>query len=104
MYLVLSRDSWFGIKGTSARSLASASRIKVLQLLLIPQPTEKRLSSRPENTMVDREPNQAAVMSHDLGSTRTIAADGGSDDGKTHQFNEQTNYVPKRAIITVRIS
>ncbi|EEU41885.1 uncharacterized protein NECHADRAFT_96892 [Fusarium vanettenii 77-13-4] len=31
----------------------------------------------------------------------TIVVDGGSDDGKTHQFNEQTNYVPKRAIITI---
>ncbi|KAI8656813.1 MFS domain-containing protein [Fusarium sp. Ph1] len=51
--------------------------------------------------MTDREPNQTAVMSHSLGSTRTIAVDGGSDDGKTHQFNEQTNYVPKRAIITI---
>jgi hypothetical protein len=52
--------------------------------------------------MAEREPNQTAVMSHSLGSTRTIVVDGGSDDGKTHQFNEQTNYVPKRAIITVR--
>ncbi|KAM0417159.1 hypothetical protein ACHAPT_012868 [Fusarium lateritium] len=51
--------------------------------------------------MADREPNQAAVMSHSLGSTRTIVVDGGSDDGKIHQFNEQTNYVPKRAIITI---
>lgn len=25
-----------------------------------------------------------------------------SDTGKAHQFNEQTNYVPKRTIITVR--
>ncbi|KAJ4193249.1 hypothetical protein NW755_003243 [Fusarium falciforme] len=51
--------------------------------------------------MTDRGPNQTAVMSHSLGSTRTIVVDGGSDDGKTHQFNEQTNYVPKRAIITI---
>ncbi|KAH7246911.1 major facilitator superfamily domain-containing protein [Fusarium solani] len=51
--------------------------------------------------MAEREPNQTAVMSHSLGSTRTIVVDGGSDDGKTHQFNEQTNYVPKRAIITI---
>ncbi|RSM08625.1 hypothetical protein CEP52_004543 [Fusarium oligoseptatum] len=51
--------------------------------------------------MTDREPNQTAVMSHSLGSTRTIVVDAGSDDGKTHQFNEQTNYVPKRAIITI---
>jgi len=41
------------------------------------------------------------VMGRDLGSTNTIVVDGGSDNGKTHQFNEQTNYVPKRAIITV---
>ncbi|RTE71284.1 hypothetical protein BHE90_014295 [Fusarium euwallaceae] len=51
--------------------------------------------------MTDREPNQTAVMSHSLGSTRTIVVDAGADDGKTHQFNEQTNYVPKRAIITI---
>ncbi|KAL2670724.1 hypothetical protein Neosp_014525 [[Neocosmospora] mangrovei] len=51
--------------------------------------------------MAGHEPNEAAVMSHSLGSTRTIVVDGGSDDGKTHQFNEQTNYVPKRAIITI---
>ncbi|WAO94921.1 MFS domain-containing protein [Fusarium falciforme] len=51
--------------------------------------------------MTDREPNQTAVMSHSLGSTRTIVVDGGSDDGKIHQFNEQTNYVPRRAIITI---
>ncbi|KAM6516125.1 hypothetical protein FALCPG4_014309 [Fusarium falciforme] len=51
--------------------------------------------------MADREPNQTAVMSHSLGSTRTIVVDGGTDDGKSHQFNEQTNYVPKRAIITI---
>ncbi|KAI8713372.1 MFS domain-containing protein [Fusarium sp. LHS14.1] len=51
--------------------------------------------------MASHEPNEAAVMSHSLGSTRTIVVDGGSDDGKTHQFNEQTNYVPKRAIITI---
>jgi hypothetical protein len=41
------------------------------------------------------------VMSRDIGSTNTIVDVGGSENGKTHQFNEQTNYVPKRAIITV---
>lgn len=41
------------------------------------------------------------VMSRDPGSTNDIAVDGGFEDGKTHQFNEQTNYVPPRAIITV---
>lgn len=41
------------------------------------------------------------VMGRDLGSMNTIVVNGGSEDGKTHQFNEQTNYVPKRAIITV---
>jgi hypothetical protein len=41
------------------------------------------------------------VMSRDLGSTNTIVVEGESENGKTHQFNEQTNYVPKRAIITV---
>ncbi|RSL50241.1 hypothetical protein CEP53_008874 [Fusarium sp. AF-6] len=51
--------------------------------------------------MTDRGQNETAVMSHSLGSTRTIVVDAGSDDGKTHQFNEQTNYVPKRAIITI---
>ncbi|GKU14852.1 unnamed protein product, partial [Fusarium langsethiae] len=41
------------------------------------------------------------VMSHDIGSTNTIVEEAGSDKGETHQFNEQTNYVPKRAIITI---
>lgn len=41
------------------------------------------------------------AMSRDQGSTKDIAVDGGPEDGKTHQFNEQTNYVPQRAIITV---
>ncbi|OBS28094.1 hypothetical protein FPOA_02034 [Fusarium poae] len=40
-------------------------------------------------------------MSRDIGSTNTIVDVGGSENGKTHQFNEQTNYVPKRAIITI---
>ena len=31
----------------------------------------------------------------------TAAADGSPEGGKTHEFNEQTNYVPKRTIITV---
>lgn len=35
-------------------------------------------------------------------STETIVADKSSEDGKTHEFNEQTNYVPKKTIITVR--
>ncbi|KAM5356481.1 hypothetical protein ACJ41O_003127 [Fusarium nematophilum] len=47
------------------------------------------------------EPNNTAVMSHTMGSARTIVVDGSSDDGRNHQFNEQTNYVPKRAIITI---
>ncbi|KAF5239453.1 hypothetical protein FAUST_4936 [Fusarium austroamericanum] len=41
------------------------------------------------------------AMSRDPGSTNDIAVDGGPEDGKTHQFNEQTNYVPQRAIITI---
>ncbi|CAG2003957.1 unnamed protein product [Fusarium graminearum] len=41
------------------------------------------------------------AMSRDQGSTNDIAVDGGPEDGKTHQFNEQTNYVPQRAIITI---
>ena len=49
----------------------------------------------------NRTANANVVMSRDLGSTNTIVVDGGSENGKTHQFNEQTNYVPKRAIITV---
>lgn len=55
----------------------------------------------PEETMAGRGPNNTAVMSYTIGSARTAGADEGSDDGKTHEFNEQTNYVPKRAIITV---
>ena len=55
-----------------------------------------------EETMADsRTADANVVMSRDLGSTNTIVVDGGSENGKTHQFNEQTNYVPKRAIITV---
>ncbi|KAF4983409.1 hypothetical protein FZEAL_1138 [Fusarium zealandicum] len=46
-------------------------------------------------------PNDVAAMSSTLGPTRSIVADGGSNDAKTHQFTEQTNYVPKRAIITI---
>ncbi|RGP65848.1 hypothetical protein FSPOR_7109 [Fusarium sporotrichioides] len=41
------------------------------------------------------------VMSRDIGSTNTIVEETRSDKGETHQFNEQTNYVPKRAIITI---
>ncbi|KAL6920843.1 hypothetical protein ACHAPO_004476 [Fusarium lateritium] len=41
------------------------------------------------------------VMSRDIGSTNTIVDEGVSENGKIHQFNEQTNYVPKRAIITI---
>ncbi|KAM0554377.1 hypothetical protein ACHAO7_003514 [Fusarium culmorum] len=45
--------------------------------------------------------DNSLVMSRDPGSTNDIAVDGGFEDGKTHQFNEQTNYVPQRAIITI---
>lgn len=31
----------------------------------------------------------------------TTAASKTSDESKVHEFNEQTNYVPKRTIITV---
>ncbi|CEI65858.1 unnamed protein product [Fusarium venenatum] len=41
------------------------------------------------------------VMGRDIGSANTIFDETGSENGKTHQFNEQTNYVPKRAIITI---
>ncbi|KAM0222199.1 hypothetical protein ACHAQD_004600 [Fusarium lateritium] len=34
-------------------------------------------------------------------STKTITVNGKSDNDKAHEFGEQTNYVPKRAIITV---
>ncbi|KAH7004519.1 major facilitator superfamily domain-containing protein [Fusarium venenatum] len=40
-------------------------------------------------------------MGRDIGSANTIFDETGSENGKTHQFNEQTNYVPKRAIITI---
>ncbi|EXK91400.1 hypothetical protein FOQG_06184 [Fusarium oxysporum f. sp. raphani 54005] len=48
----------------------------------------------------NREPDANAVMTRDMGSTNTIVVDSG-DNEKTHEFNEQTNYVPKRAIITI---
>jgi hypothetical protein len=41
------------------------------------------------------------ATTRDLESTKTIAVDGKSDNEKAHEFDEQTNYVPKRAIITV---
>ncbi|KAM0291944.1 hypothetical protein ACHAO9_003499 [Fusarium lateritium] len=34
-------------------------------------------------------------------STKTITVNGKSDNDKAHEFGEQTNYVPKRAIITI---
>lgn len=49
----------------------------------------------------NREQDANAVMSRDMGSANTIVVDSG-DNEKAHEFNEQTNYVPKRAIITVR--
>lgn len=48
----------------------------------------------------NREQDANAVMSRDMGSANTIVVDSGENE-KTHEFNEQTNYVPKRAIITV---
>lgn len=36
------------------------------------------------------------------GSPEAVATDKSSAEGKVHEFNEQTNYVPKRTIITVR--
>jgi hypothetical protein len=47
-----------------------------------------------------REPDANAVMSRNTGSANTVVVDSG-DNEKTHDFNEQTNYVPKRAIVTV---
>lgn len=46
------------------------------------------------------EPDANAVMSRNTGSANTIVVDSGENE-KTHEFNEQTNYVPKRAIVTV---
>ncbi|SCV37385.1 related to tetracycline efflux protein (otrb) [Fusarium fujikuroi] len=49
----------------------------------------------------NREQDANAVMSRrDMGSANTIVVDSG-DNEKAHEFNEQTNYVPKRAIITI---
>lgn len=36
------------------------------------------------------------------GTPDGVATDKSSAEGKVHEFNEQTNYVPKRTIITVR--
>lgn len=36
------------------------------------------------------------------GSPVGVATDKSSAQDKVHEFNEQTNYVPKRTIITVR--
>ncbi|KAF4451834.1 hypothetical protein F53441_5153 [Fusarium austroafricanum] len=47
-----------------------------------------------------RDPDADAVMGRDIGSTNTIVVDGAKNE-KAHEFNEQTNYVPKRAIITI---
>ncbi|RBR18720.1 hypothetical protein FVER53590_07454 [Fusarium verticillioides] len=46
------------------------------------------------------EPDANAVMSRNTGSANTIVVDSGENE-KTHDFNEQTNYVPKRAIVTI---
>jgi hypothetical protein len=48
-----------------------------------------------------RDPIASMATAHELEATKTIAVDGKSDNEKAHEFDEQTNYVPKRAIITV---
>lgn len=44
----------------------------------------------------------APALPANEGSESSSGSDTQSDSGKVHQFNEQTNYVPKRTIITVR--
>lgn len=46
-------------------------------------------------------PNDAGA---DPGAAQNVGADSSSESGKAHQFNEQTNYVPVRTIITVPTS
>jgi hypothetical protein len=62
-----------------------------------------RVAATPNTMTENREPDANAVMTRDMGSTNTIVVDSG-DNEKTHEFNEQTNYVPKRAIITVSLN
>lgn len=50
-----------------------------------------------------REPQSTHVPGEKPSSAETIVADKPFQDGKVHEFNEQTNYVPKKTIITVRI-
>ncbi|KAH6953154.1 major facilitator superfamily domain-containing protein [Fusarium avenaceum] len=51
--------------------------------------------------MESRDPIATMATSHDPEPTKTIAVDGKSNSGNVHEFSEQTNYVPKRAIITI---
>lgn len=53
--------------------------------------------------MESRDPTATMATSRDPESTKTIAVDGKSNSEKVHEFSEQTNYVPKRAIITVSL-
>ncbi|KZZ97611.1 MFS general substrate transporter [Moelleriella libera RCEF 2490] len=48
-----------------------------------------------------QEPIMAPALPANEGSESSSGSDTQSDSGKVHQFNEQTNYVPKRTIITI---
>ncbi|POR31178.1 Uncharacterized protein TPAR_08614 [Tolypocladium paradoxum] len=46
---------------------------------------------------------QGQLVPNDMSadSSQNVGADSNSENSKAHQFNEQTNYVPKRTIITI---
>lgn len=50
---------------------------------------------------VNPDPGFFANSTGTASSTQSVHADSGSVSKKPYQFNEQTNYVPKRTIITV---
>jgi hypothetical protein len=54
-----------------------------------------------DNGNEPQNPGLQGGLTEKPGSTETIATEQTPEDGKAHEFNEQTNYVPKKTIITV---
>ena len=56
--------------------------------------------------MTEKTPYEAQAIQQggvlDQPSTESVQAEKTSSDAKVHEFNEQTHYVPKKTIITVR--
>jgi hypothetical protein len=53
--------------------------------------------------MESQDPMANMATSRNLESTKATVIDGRSHNEEVHEFSEQTNYVPKRAIITVSL-